>query len=55
MPSVHKILAKVPAASRRTFKRGFIVKEFIASQAFSRSNGIQGALNIGAITDGWQH
>ena len=52
MPAVNHILRDVPANSRRTFIRAFMVTELLASVAFSRNNIIQGAIATGAIKDG---
>jgi hypothetical protein len=52
MPPVNHILRNVPADSRRTFQRAFMVTELLASVAFSRNNIIKGAIATGAIKDG---
>ena len=52
MPAVNYILRNIPADSRRTFARAFMVTELLASVAFSRNNIIQGAIATGEIKDG---
>jgi hypothetical protein len=55
MEAAEKILAGVPAPSRRTFLRAVVVMEFIFSTAFSTSNIVKGAVATGSITDGGGH
>jgi hypothetical protein len=52
MDALDKILANIPASSRRSFTRAMMVMDLLVETAFSKANLLKGAALTGAITDG---